>query len=162
MKNKFLIILLIFLTGNSFAENLFITAENISLDKNKNLSIFEKNVIVKTKNKELKSDYAEYDREKGFLTLKDNISIIDEKKNILLTNQAIYNENEEIIKTIGKTKVETIEKYYIEGSDLLVDNTNKIIKSEKKSTIKDQDGNLIFLENFEYSVDNNLFKQLAS
>ena len=161
MKNKFFIILLIFLTGNSFAENLFITAENISLDKNKNLSIFENNVIVKTKNKELKSDYAEYNREKGFLILKDNISIIDEKKNILLTNQAIYNENEEIIKTIGKTKVETIEKYYIEGSDLLVDNTNKIIKSEKKSTIKDQDGNLIFLENFEYSVNDNLFKSIG-
>ena len=70
MKNKLLLILLIFFTNNSFAENLFITAENISLDKNKNLSIFEKNVVVKTKDKELLSDYAEYNREKGFLILK--------------------------------------------------------------------------------------------
>ena len=84
MKNKFLLIFLIFFVNSAFAESLFITAENISLDKNKNLSIFEKNVLVKTKNKKLKSDYAEYDREKKFLILKNNISIVDEKDNLLL------------------------------------------------------------------------------
>ena len=50
----------------------------------------------------------------GDLTLKqDKEAVKRSLRNILLTNQAIYNENEEIIKTIGKTKVETIEKYYI-------------------------------------------------
>ena len=161
MKNKLLLILLIFFTNNSFAENLFITAENISLDKNKNLSIFEKNVVVKTKDKELLSDYAEYNREKGFLILKKNISIIDNRKNKLLTNYVEYYEKDEIFKTIGETKVETVENYYLNGSDMFIDNTNKIIKSEKKSILKDQDGNLIYLENFEYSVENSLFKSIG-
>ena len=161
MKNKLLLILLIFFTNNSFAENLFITAENISLDKNKNLSIFEKNVVVKTKDKELLSDYAEYNSEKGFLILKKNISIIDNRKNKLLTNYVEYYEKDEIFKTIGETKVETVENYYLNGSDMFIDNTNKIIKSEKKSILKDQDGNLIYLENFEYSVENSLFKSIG-
>ncbi len=161
MKNKLLLLLLIFFTKNAFAENLFITAENISLDKNKNLSIFEKNVVVKTKDKELLSDYAEYDREKGFLILKKNISIIDNKKNKLLTNYVEYYEKDEVLKTIGETKVETIENYYLNGSDMFVDNKNKIIKSEKKTILKDQDGNLIYLDNFEYSVENSLFKSIG-
>ena len=44
MKNKSLIILFFSLTffGNAFAENLLITAKNISLDKNDNTSIFER------------------------------------------------------------------------------------------------------------------------
>ena len=161
MKNKLLLLLLIFFTKNSFAENLFITAENISLDKNKNLSIFEKNVVVKTKDKELQSDYAEYNREKGFLILKKNISIIDNKKNKLLTNYVEYYEKDKVLKTIGETKIETIENYYLNGSDIFIDNINKIIKSEKKSILKDQDGNLIYLDNFEYSVENSLFKSIG-
>ena len=161
MKNKLLLLLLIFFSKNSFAENLFITAENISLDKNKNLSIFEKNVVVKTKDKELQSDYAEYNREKGFLILKKNISIIDNKKNKLLTNYVEYYEKDKVLKTIGETKIETIENYYLNGSDIFIDNINKIIKSEKKSILKDQDGNLIYLDNFEYSVENSLFKSIG-
>ena len=45
---------------------------------------------------------------------------------------------------------------------MFVDNINKIIKSEKKSVIKDQDRNEIFLENFEYSIEGNLFKSIGS
>ena len=66
MKNKILIIFLSFFF-NSFlnADNLTIQAKNISLDKNKEISIFEKEVVVKTKNnKIIKSDYAEYNKKK--------------------------------------------------------------------------------------------------
>ena len=162
MKNKFLVIFLIFFVNSASAENLFITAENISLDKNKNLSIFEKNVLVKTKNKELKSEYAEYDREKKFIILKNNISIVDEKGNLLLADYAEYFEKDETIKTTGKTKVQTTEKYNLDGSDLVFDNKNKIIKSEKKSIIKDRDENLIYLDNFEYSIEDSLFKSIGN
>ena len=49
----------------SSAENLVIEAKNISLDKNKETSIFEREVIVKTENnKIIKSDYAEYNKKK--------------------------------------------------------------------------------------------------
>ena len=79
MKNKFCIIILIFFFDNLFAETLSINAKNITFDKNTNISIFEDEVVVRTKNKVLKSDFAKYEREKGFLILRKNISIIDEK-----------------------------------------------------------------------------------
>ena len=69
-----------------------ITAKNISLDKNKNISVFENEVVVKTKDKTLKSDYAKYDRSNGFLILKENISVHDEKNNKMFADYAEYNE----------------------------------------------------------------------
>ena len=161
MKSKFLLIIFIFFFSKVFAENIFITAKNISLDKNKNISTFTNEVIVKTQNKTFKGDFAEYDRDLGFLILKNNISIIDEKNNIMLTNHAEYNEKDEVLKTFGTTIIETIDNYVLKGEDLLFDNKNKIIKSEKDSVLEDQDGNQITLKNFQYSTENSFFKSIG-
>ena len=161
MKSKLLLIIFIFFFSKAYAKDIFITAKNISLDKNKNISIFKDNVVVKTENKTLKGDFAKYDRDLGFLILKNNVSVIDERNNIMLTDHAEYYEKEQLLKTFGKTKVETMEKYILNGKNIVADNIKKIIKSEKNSVLKDQDGNLIFLENFEYSVEDNLFKSIG-
>ena len=112
MKNKFTIIFFIFfifLSEKLFAENIFITAKNITIDKNDNTSIFENQVVVKTQNKVIQSDYAKYDKLNGYLLLKENITLVDEKNNKLFTNFAEYYENEQIFNTKGYTKVETEE-----------------------------------------------------
>ena len=139
MKNSLLFIIFIFFLKNVHAETLSITAKEISLDKVKDTSIFQNDVIVKTKNKIIKSDYAKYNREKGFLILRKNILIIDEKNNKMVAEYAEYFEKDQILKTVGKTKVSTIEEYVLNGEDLLIDNINQVIKSEKKSVLKDQD-----------------------
>ena len=77
------------------------------------------------------------------------------------TEHAEFFEKDEILKTIGKQKVETIEKYTLTGEDLYINNKNNIIKSQKKSILEDQDGNLIYLDNFEYSVSDSLFKSVG-
>ena len=66
MKNKILLILiLLFLKNNTFAENLLIQAKDITLDKNKELSIFKNEVSIITEEKNtIKSNYAEFDRKK--------------------------------------------------------------------------------------------------
>ena len=54
MKNKFLLIFItIFLSTKLFAENIFIEAKNISLDKEKEISIFRNDVTVKTIDKKI-------------------------------------------------------------------------------------------------------------
>ena len=75
---------MILLSEKLFAENIFITAKNITIDKNDNTSIFENEVVVKTQNKVIQSDYAKYDRLNGYLLLKENITLIDEKNNNFL------------------------------------------------------------------------------
>ena len=63
--------------------------------------------------------------------------------------------------TKGKTKIFTSEKYTLNGEDITMDNKNKIITSNKNSILLDQDGNKVFLDNFEYSIDRNLFKSVG-
>ena len=61
MKSKFFLILFILFFNESYAESLLITAKNISLYKTKTSQFLENEVVVKTKDKTLKSDYAKYD-----------------------------------------------------------------------------------------------------
>tara|TARA_A100001015_G_scaffold35505_1_gene39213 strand:- start:2116 stop:4506 length:2391 start_codon:yes stop_codon:yes gene_type:complete len=160
MRNSIFIILLLFFE-NLYAENLSIEANNISLNKQDNTSIFENQVIVKTKGKVIYSEYAKYNKKKGLLILNKNIIIFDEKKNEIKADYAEYLENEEIIYTKGQTEVKTREGYLLAGKDLFFDNKKKVIKSDQNSILQDQDNNKIFLENFEYSINSNLFKSIG-
>ena len=75
MRNKILLLTLIFFYCIPLsAENIFIQSKNVSLNKKNQTTIFKDEVIVKTEDGiSIKSDYAEYDKEKAFLLLKDNI-----------------------------------------------------------------------------------------
>ena len=68
---------------------------------------------------------------------------------------------EKIFKTIGVTKIKTSQNYLLEGEDIVFDNKNKKINSNKSSIINDTDGNKIYLQNFEYDIQNNIFKSLS-
>ena len=102
MKNKKYIFLFTFLFfSNAFAENIQIQARNITLDKDKITSIFENDVVVKTKNKIIKSQYVKYNKKIGLLILKNDIKVEDSDNNVITTKKAEFNENEEIFKTFG-------------------------------------------------------------
>ena len=107
MKNKLLsIFFFILLNTNLFAENLFIKAKNISIDKNKSISIFEDEVFIKTEdNKTIKSDYLECNKSTGFLKLRKNIEVRDSKNNTIKTENAEYFENKKVFKSIGPTVI---------------------------------------------------------
>ena len=69
MKSKFFFnILYFFLNKICFAENLDISAGNISIDKKKQITVFENQVSIKDDEKNvITSNYAEYDKTKIFL-----------------------------------------------------------------------------------------------
>jgi LPS-assembly protein len=164
MKNSSLIFffITIFFSVNVFAENLLIEAKNISVDKNKQITIFQNEVIVTTEDNDvIKSDYAEYNKKIGSLIFKENIIAIDNKGNTIETNYAEYNENNKIFKSNGLTKITTSEKYIIEGNNISLNNIIKLIKSDSKTTIIDQDKNKIYLDNFEYQTTSNIFKSIG-
>ncbi len=162
MKNKFFIFLLLFfISSKLFAEDMLIEAKNITLDKENEITIFKEEVLVKTADKEITSDYASYNKKTGQLILKSNISATDKLKNQIKTDYAEYNKNNKIFKTNGFTSITTSEKYILEGENIFADGKNKIIKSEKQSTLKDNDGNKINFENFEYLASKNIFKSVG-
>ena len=72
---------------------------------------------------------------------KKNVHAIDNKKNEIKSNYAIYNENLKLLESIGPTQITTSESYILEGSDIIFDNLNGFIISENNTIITDQDKN---------------------
>ena len=133
MRNRFLKLLFFFLISKiSYADNLDISAKNISIDKKNEITI-----------------------------LKDNVIIRDTKGNIIKTEIANYNKKKEVIISSGKTSILTSEGYLVETKDLVFDNFRGLSSSEKKTTIKDPENNLIYLNNFEYRFRENIFKSVG-
>ena len=163
MKNKILITIFFLLVNNILsAENILIESKNIILDKNKNTSIFENEVIIKTDNNyTINSDYAEYNKLDKFIILKKKIKAVDNVNNIIESEYAEYSEISKILKSLGETKITTPENYIIISQDVTVNDNLKIIKSDKKTTIFDPDKNEIFLDNFEYDANKNILKSIG-
>ena len=162
MKNNFFIIFFsILFFQNLFAENISIVAKNISFEKDKDITIFEKDVVVKTQGKTIKSEYAKYNKKDGILVVRDKIIVLDNQNNKIEAKYAEYYEANQTLITRGKTKVTTSEKYILNGEDIIINNKDKIINSEKKSILEDNENNKILLDNFEYLTKENLFKSIG-
>ena len=130
--NLFLIIFFIFFSKINAAENLDISARNITLDKKNSITIFENDVVVK-----------------------------DEYKNIIKSEYAIYNDNLKSLEIKGDVSIITNESYSIEAQDINLDTNKNIILSKKPAIITDIQKNKIYTENFEYQPNNNIFKSIG-
>ena len=163
MKNKiYIFVFTLLFYSNSFAENLLIQAKNITLDKDKITTIFENDVVVKAKNKTIKSQYVKYNKKTGLLILNKNIIAEDKENNIITADNAEFDENKEIFKTFGPTNIITSEKYEVKSRDIIINNKNKTISSNELTSISDPEGNYIELQNFDYQIKNNIFKSIGS
>ena len=121
--------------------------------------LFLKISSYKIKDKKINSEFAEYN-EKLENRYKKNIVAEDELNNLVKAEYAEYNNLKNILKTVGTSALITSENYTLDGEDLLFDNQNKKVKSNKKAILKDPEGNQIYLENFEYLINESIFKSL--
>ena len=150
------------MTKNVFAENVSIKAENISIDKKNETTIFKDNVIIEDEiGNIIRSSYAEYDKKNNIIFLKDNITVNDIDNNILKTEQATYNEILKIFETNGKTTFDSPKGYSLKGSNISLNNKKKTIFSNNPTILTDLDGNTLNLENFEYVYSKKIFKSLG-
>tara|TARA_A100001011_G_C14312171_1_gene846110 strand:+ start:1073 stop:3418 length:2346 start_codon:yes stop_codon:yes gene_type:complete len=135
MRNKFYIIVLIsfFSVINSHAEELNISSTEINY--NKKLGLFE---------------------------LNKNIVILDSNNNKIEAEEAIYNKSQELVKTIGFTKIYTNEGYILEGSDINFESKKNNISSSSPAKIVDLDKNVIKLTTFNYLTDKKFFRSRGS
>ena len=164
MKNNFLLVLLFSIISNFLlADELDIKAKNITLDKKNNISIFENNVeVIDQLNNLFKADYVEYNKSTNFLLLKGNIYSKDVKGNIFKTEEATYDNDKKVFKSFGISNFETLNGYKVKTSDIFLDNKNGLISSQEKTIIEDRDNNKIYLNNFEYLREKNIFKSVGS
>ena len=164
MKNSIFQIILFLLFSNFLsAEEFDIKAKNIKIDKKEKITIFENNVEVRDQfNNLFEADYVLYNKEYNFLELKGNILSKDASGNIFKASKARYDNKNKIFKSFGESEFETLEGYKIETSDIIIDNRNTFISSNNKTFIQDKDGNKIYLENFEYFKEKNIFKSIGA
>ena len=131
MKNKFFYTLLIFLIivfNNLFAEELQINSTKIQYDDNNKITVFTGSVdATDSKNNKLSANYAEYDK------------------------------IEKTLETRGLTEIITSQGYNIKGTNIIFDNKNKVISSDNKTQVIDKDGNKISLEMFNYFTEKSIF-----
>ncbi len=166
MKSKFILLIIFFkffLFFNSiYAENVSIKSQEMSFNKDNEISTFKKNVKIQTEdNSNITSDFAQYNKKLGIITLKGNIIVNDSQNNTIKAEDAEYLENKKILRIIGPAEIITAKNYILNGKDITLDDLNKKIVSNQKATIIDKDDNKIDLENFEYTKKNNLFKSVG-
>ena len=106
----------------------------------------------------IKSSSITIDKKTEMTQFKGNVIAKDEENNILKTEHAEYDKDLNILFAKGKTEIITSEKFSLQGEDIIFDNKNNLIKSNKPTIIKDLENNEIFLEKFEYSTINKFFK----
>ena len=162
MRNNFLFFCFVIFSTSLCAENISIQSKKITLDKNDQISIFEEEVSILTKdNYRINSDYAKYNKSLGQIKLKGNIKATDKKNNVVYSTDAEYDEVNQIFKSKDETKIITSENYVVEGSDIQINKKENVISSDQPTTITDKEGNKIILDNFKYSTNDNIFKSIG-
>ena len=120
MKSKLLIIFLTLATfSHLYAENLLIEAKDISINKNKKTTIFKDSVKVETGDQVITSQFAEYNKEKQEIILKQDIVAKDKQNNEIKSEHAEYNKIKDVFKTFGITNLKSSKNYLLEGEDIV-------------------------------------------
>ena len=130
MKNNFytFFFIFIFLNLNLLAKELEINSSNVKYNDNSKITIFE-----------------------------GSVSVVDEKGNELFSEYASYNKLDELIETVGPTRIITSGGYEVISANIIFDNKRKLIQSNYKTQITDKDGNKTLVDMFDYSTLTSIF-----
>ena len=100
-----------------------------------------------------------YDQIQNTIEAKENVKIDDKIENYILETEYLnYDRNSEIIFTKGLTRVILENNYEFNTKDIFLNKKLKELKSDNKSTIKDDDFNLYKLSKFLYFYEKKLLR----
>ena len=163
MKNRFIIffvLIKLILNFNSplLADEIKFEAESIET-VDRNFIIAKNNIIVSDRyGNEIYGDKLEIRNEKIY-TISGNVTFRNFKNAIdLNAEKIIYSLDDNIVNTIGYTKINLDNLYFFNTSDISYDLDQKKISSDEKSFISDFDSNKIEIENFNLSLLENILK----
>ena len=136
IKNKivFLVILIcILFNTNTIAEELDISASEVIIDK-----------------------------DNEFIVATGSVVVTDTLNNKVTAEKVEYNKAIDQVTTYENSKLILKNGYEVSSGGMVYDNKNKLIFSKNKSTIIDPEGNLIYVDMFEYLVNKNLFSSVGN
>ena len=82
--------------------------------------------------------------------------------NVIKSDYVLYNKKLKKLDIKGNVQILTAEGYLIESKNIVLDKIKNILISNNASTITDTQKNKIFLDNFEYAIDEQAIKSVGN
>jgi LPS-assembly protein len=141
-------------------KNLEIYSDNVIYEKNKEIITTNKNSkVIYGVGKSILADSFKLDRKKNILDANGNVKIKNTLNDYLITgNDFSYFKDSEKIISKGKTEAYLQSKYTINSEDVIYQIEENILSSVKKTKIEDDNSQVYFAENFNYSINQEIFK----
>jgi LPS-assembly protein len=140
-------------------EDVIIYSEKITYFKNKEIILTQEKSRAINKGVTINSNNFRYNKinntinANGEVNIKDNINDY-----VILADDATYYKNFEKIVTKGNTQAFIESKYIINSKDVTYLNNDKILSSDHKTKIKDQNSQVYFTEKFKYLINQEVIK----
>ena len=146
------------ITSNDGVE---ITGTELIYNKKKSILKIFGNVVLNDKKNNIITEGEEYiyykNEEK--IQIFRNVVLNDKKNNIITEGEEyIYFRNDKKILSVGESKSNIKNTYYLEGYDLIYDGNLSEIYSDKKTKIEDSQNNIFFTDKFKLNLATNLLK----
>ena len=165
MKNKIIYIYLVFffntfLLSSHAKEQFIFDITEINISQNGEVLSGNKRGTIKTdKNVVIESDNFIYNKLLNKLDLLGEVVIDDPNNKLLIFSENItYFKDDEKIFSKGDTKTIIDKKYKFNSSDVIFKKNKRILFSKNKTTLEDDLKNLYEADEFQYFLDDQLFK----
>ncbi len=142
------------------ADEFYFEGEEIQILDEGNRLVSKKNVKITTDDDLiLEGNEFEYDKIRLELILKDDVIIVDKKRNInIKTNQVKYFKKDEKLFTDKYTEININDKYFIESKNLIFDRNKGVISSNENTSVLDSFNNELISKEFKFFTENQLIK----
>ncbi len=144
---------------SSTANEVEIISDNIKIIENGNIiKSTNSKAIIKKKKLTLQSLVSVYDKKKQEIYLEDDVIFFDKIEDLkIVAPKARYNEKNDILRTIGETRIYYDGKYEILSKNMFYNRKSQEIYSNFETTINDQLGNVYNIEEkFKFDLLNNV------
>ena len=141
-------------------KNLEVYSNNVVYEKNKEIITTNKNSkVIYGVGESIFADSFKLDRNKNILNANGNVKIKNDINDYLITgNDFSYFKDSEKIISKGKTEAFFQSKYKITSEDVIYQIKENNLSSVKKTKIEDDYSQVYFVENFNYSINQEIFK----
>ena len=141
-------------------KNLEIYSNNVVYEKNKEIITTSKNSkVIYGVEKSIFADSFQLHRNKNILNANGNVKIKNDFNDYFITgNDFSYFKDSEKIISKGKTEAFLQSKYKITSEDVIYQIKENNLSSVKKTKIEDNNSQVYFVENFNYSINQEIFK----
>ena len=139
--NKFIIslIYIIFLSVNTYAEDVDIESSQIEITDNGNLIIaFNSDTFLKKENIKISSKIVNYYKSERLINFNNDVIFDDLNNKVQIkSDEIIYDINKEIVNSVGDVILNFDDRYIVNSKNLFYDRINQVIFSSAKTIVTD-------------------------